>query len=179
MPVHALHIGDSMPSFDNLRGVDAQLYSSAQFKSRALVIVFSCNHCPYVQAYEDRMIMLHREYAPKGVDLVAINSNEIDNYPEDDYEHMVARAREKGFPFAYLRDEDQTVADAFGATHTPQFFLFDGDRKLRYTGKFDDNWKEPGQVKEKYLRDALESVLAGKDVKVSETHSIGCTIKWK
>jgi len=179
MPMHTLHIGDSMPSFRNLRGVDARLYSSDQFTKGVLVIVFSCNHCPYVQAYEDRMSSLQQTYASKGVNLVAINSNEIENYPEDDYEHMVVRAKEKGFPFAYLRDDDQSVADAFGATHTPQFFLFDKDRKLRYTGKFDDNWKEPGAVKEKYLQDAVDALLIGAQVRVPETHSIGCTIKWK
>ena len=94
------------------------------------------------------------------------------------FEEMVRRARKKGFNFLYLRDEDQSVAGAFGATHTPQFFVFDQDRRLRYSGKMDDNWQNPKEVKENYLRDALDALLAGKEVKVPETHSIGGTIKW-
>ncbi len=92
---------------------------------------------------------------------------------------MVSRAKEKGFNFTYLRDEDQIVADAFGATHTPQFFVFDEKRKLRYSGKMDDNWNNPKAVKENYLRDAIDALLSGKDVKILETYSIGCTIKWR
>ncbi|MEW6510140.1 MAG: thioredoxin family protein [Bacteroidota bacterium] len=168
-----------MPPFRNLPGVDGKSYSSGDFKDKALVIVFSCNHCPYVQAYEDRMIAMHREYHPRGVALVAINSNEEKNYPEDSFDNMIKRAAQKGFPFPYVRDEDQKVADAFGATHTPQFFVFDAARKLRYSGKMDDNWKEPDRVNKTYLRDALEAVVAGKEVATPETFSIGCTIKWK
>ena len=119
-----------------------------------------------------------REYAPKGIQLVAINSNEEKNYPEDSYDGMVKRAGMRNFNFPYLRDAGQEAANAFGATHTPQFFVFDAERKLRYSGKMDDNWKEPQAAREFYLRDAVESLLAGKPVNVPETHSIGCTIKW-
>jgi thiol-disulfide isomerase/thioredoxin len=179
MDPHSLHIGEALPAFTDLLGVDGKTYGDTDFSDPILVIVFSCNHCPYVQAYEDRMIALQKEYAPKGVRFVAINSNETRNYPEDSYDKMVERARTRGFNFPYLRDDNQTAADAFGATHTPQFFVFDGKRKLRYSGKLDDNWKEPDRVKETYLKDALEAVLAGKNVNVPETMSIGCTIKWK
>lgn len=177
---NVLHINDSMPRFDNLRGVDGRLYSSSDFNDKKLlVIVFSCNHCPYVQAYEDRMIALQNDYRLKGVQLVAINANDIVNYPEDNFDGMVQRAQQKGFTFIYLRDENQSAAEAFGATHTPQFFMFDSKRKLRYSGKMDDNWQHPDQVKETYLRNALDALLSSKEVIISETFSIGCTIKWR
>jgi peroxiredoxin len=175
----SLRLGDSLPRFTNLKGVDGKRYSSDEMTDPVLVVVFSCNHCPYVQAYEERMKAFQRDYASRGVRLVAINSNEIQNYPEDSYEGMVERSQKQGFNFLYLRDEDQSVAEAFGATHTPQFFIFDKTRKLRYSGKMDDNWKEPHLAKEFYLRDAIESLLAGKEIKIPETYSIGCTIKWK
>lgn len=175
-----LRMNDPMPKFRNLPGVDGKKYSDGDFSgNRILVVVFSCNHCPYVQAYEERMIALQRDFMPKGVQLVAINSNDTNNYPEDGFEQMVKRAHEKKFNFPYLRDDNQSVAEAFGATHTPQFFVFDDGRKLRYSGKMDDNWQEPRKAKEQYLRDCLEALLAGKEVRVPETFSIGCTIKWR
>ncbi|MBI1807088.1 MAG: thioredoxin family protein [Ignavibacteria bacterium] len=174
-----LHINNSMPAFTNLRGVDGNIHSSSDFPNKILLVVFSCNHCPYVQAYEDRINALHQAYAPKDIQLIAINSNDTANYPDDDFEGMVKRAHMKAFNFLYLRDEDQSVASAYGATHTPQFFVFDQQRKLRYSGKMDDNWQNPQAVKENYLRDALDALLAGKDVKIPETFSIGCTIKWR
>jgi thiol-disulfide isomerase/thioredoxin len=180
MATDKLNIGSRSPEFNNLPGTDGKKYSLKSFaEHKCLVIVFSCNHCPYVQAYEPRMIAFQREYAPKGVQLVAVNSNETVNYPEDNFEEMVKRAKQQGFNFPYLRDDDQLVATAFGATHTPEFFLFDQERVLRYHGKMDDNYQTPGAVKVHYLRDAVDAVLAGKEVKEKETYSIGCTIKWK
>ena len=180
MASKTLRIGDAMPVFTGLPGADGKQYSDRDFAGAdVLVVVFSCNHCPYVQAYEGRMVDLQGRYAARGVRLVAVNSNETVNYPEDNFNEMVKRAKDQGFNFAYLRDEDQKAAGAFGATHTPEFFVFDKARKLRYHGKMDDNWKEPGSVKEHYLRDAVESVLKGTAVAVPETFSIGCTIKWK
>ncbi|HTK81893.1 MAG TPA: thioredoxin family protein [Bacteroidota bacterium] len=179
MKNNSLRIGDALPEFKNLPGVDDRTYSSGDFRNDALIIVFSCNHCPYVQAYEDRMKALHASYQTKNVQLVAINSNDETNYPDDSFEKMKERAAMRDFTFPYLRDSDQRVAEQFGATHTPQFFLFDKEKRLRYSGKMDDNWKEPDAVKEKYLVVALDAVLAGKEVKVPETFSIGCTIKWK
>lgn len=172
-------LGDTLPPFSNLRGVDGKFHAYTDFSADILIIVFSCNHCPYVQAYEDRMIRLQQDYEKKGVQLVALNSNDAKSYPDDSFELMVKRARDRGFNFPYLRDEDQSVADAFGATHTPQFFVFDKARKLCYSGKMDDNWKEPEGVKEAYLKVALDSLIAGEKVKVPETYSIGCTIKRK
>jgi peroxiredoxin len=178
-----LLIGSPLPSFAGLCGVDGKIHSVEDYRNgKALVVVFSCNHCPYVQAYEDRMITFTREYTPRGVLVVAINSNETENYPEDNYDEMVKRAKTRGFPFPYLRDEDQSAAEAFGATHTPEFFLFgpgDGGLRLRYHGKMDDSWRDESDVKRHYLREAVDAVLAGKHVAEQETHSIGCTIKWK
>jgi peroxiredoxin len=178
MPGQQLSIGQPLPPFIRLNGVDGATHSHSDYVTPVLVVVFSCNHCPYVQAYEDRIMAFQREYAAKGVQLVAINSNEEKNYPEDSYDEMVKRASARKFNFPYLRDADQSAANAFGATHTPQFFVFDTERKLRYSGKLDDNWKEPAAAKEHYLRDAVDALLAGKPVAVAETHSIGCTIKW-
>ena len=164
----------------SLKGVDGKRYSLKDFAgAKALVVVFSCNHCPYVQAYEDRMIAIQKDYQDQGVRLVAINSNDADNYPEDDFNSMVARAKVKRFNFPYLWDESQQVARAYGATHTPHLFVFDREGKLAYTGKIDDNWEQPSQVKRQFLREALDDLISGKKPRVAETHAIGCTIKWK
>ena len=185
MAATTLRIGSPLPSFGPLRATDGRMITSADFAgAKAVVVVFSCNHCPYVQAYEDRMIAFQTDYVPKGVTLVAINSNETVNYPDDDFDGMVRRAAEKKFNFPYVRDETQEVAEAFDATHTPEFFVFGplpgkGGVRLQYRGKMDDNHKDPTAVKRYYLRDAVEAVLAGKPVSEPETHSIGCTIKWK
>lgn len=189
MSAAPLTIGSEAPAFKNLRGVDGNLYALDDFRGeRILVVVFSCNHCPYVQAYEDRMIAFQNEYGHRGAQLVAINSNEEQHYPEDSFEEMVKRAKSKGFNFPYLRDEDQTVAGLFGATHTPEFFLFSAEApqgvrgtgwRLRYHGKMDDNYQNPSAASRKYLREAAEAILAGTAVVEPETYSIGCTIKWK
>lgn len=190
MASEKLKIGDSMPSFKNLPATDGMKYSSSDFSDKKiLVVVFSCNHCPYVKAYEERMIVFQRDYSAKGVQLIAINSNDTANYPQDNFDEMVMNAKKKNFNFIYLRDDDQSVANEFGATHTPEFFLFSSEsgsasvrneeRKLRYHGKMDDNWQNPDAVKERYLHDAVDAILAGKEVLVPETFSIGCTIKWR
>jgi len=174
-----MNIGDPAPDF-TLAGVDGRVYSLASFREAPiLIVVFSCNHCPYVQAYEDRLIAIQRDYANRGVRMVAINANDDENYPDDSFENMIKRAKEKHFNFPYLRDPTQSVARAYRATHTPEIFVFDRDRQLRYTGLVDDNWKEPSQVKVSYLRQALDALLAGRQPAEAETFAIGCTIKWK
>ncbi len=179
MATDKLKIGSSAPDF-NLPGVDGKNYSLDSFSDKKiLIVIFSCNHCPYVQAYEQRIISIQNEFADKSVQIVAINSNEDVNYPEDSFDEMIKRSKEKRYNFPYLRDETQEIAKAYGATHTPEIFLFDEQRKLRYHGKIDDNWKEPEKVKYNYLRDAIKEVLEGKEVSIPETFSIGCTIKWK
>jgi peroxiredoxin len=174
-----LKIGDPAPAF-SLPGTDGRTYSLVGLADKpVLVVVFSCNHCPYVQAYEDRLIAVQRDYAGRGVQVVAINSNDDANYPEDSFEQMVARAQARGFNFAYLRDASQDVARAYGATHTPQLFVFDRARTLRYTGKIDDNWQSPKSVTRRYLRDTLDALLSDRMPAEAQTHAIGCTIKWK
>ncbi len=174
-----LTIGDPAPTF-SLPGTDGRTHSLDGLSGKpVLVVVFSCNHCPYVQAYEDRLVAIQRDYAGRGVQLIAINSNDDVNYPEDSLEQMVARAKAKGFNFPYLRDASQEVARAYGATHTPQLFVFDRDRSLRYTGKIDDNWQHPAAVTRRYLRDVLDALLSDRAPAESQTHAIGCTIKWK
>lgn len=174
-----LELGSSIPDF-SLPGTDGKTHSLAEFKdAKALCVIFSCNHCPYVQAYEGRMIELQKKYGPQGAVLVAINSNDAAGYPEDSFENMKLRAKEKGFNFAYLCDETQNVAKAFGAQRTPHIFLFDSARKLAYIGRVDDNYKDASAVKTHELADAIEDILAAKAVRVPETFAVGCTIKWK
>jgi peroxiredoxin len=179
MATNKLSIGSKIPKF-NLTGIDGKTYSLESVKdSKGLIIIFSCNHCPYVQAYEDRIKKIQSDYEDKGITVVAINSNDDFNYPDDSFENMKKRAAEQNFNFLYLRDEDQSAARNFDATHTPEIFLFDEDRKLVYTGKIDDNWQEPDKVVNHYLRNALNEMLEGIEISVPETYSIGCTIKWK
>ena len=179
MATNNLKIGSLAPEF-NLEGVDGKKYSLSSFTDiNALIIIFSCNHCPYVQAYEGRMKQIQKDYQSKGVTVIAINSNEDINYPDDSFENMKKRATEQRFNFLYLRDEDQSVARAYDATHTPEIFLFDKDRKLAFHGKIDDNWQEPNKVQNHYLKNALDELLAGNEISVPETFTIGCTIKLK
>jgi peroxiredoxin len=174
-----LNYGDQAPDFQ-LKGVDGRIYKLSDYKGKkAVVVIFSCNHCPYVKAYEDRMIALAREYAPKGVQFLVINSNDPTKYPEDSFDNMVKRAQEKGYPFPYLHDETQQIARAYGAQRTPEVFLFDSATKLRYHGTIDDNPQDPAKVTKRYLKDALDAVLAGREPDLKETQPVGCTIKWK
>lgn len=179
MATNNLKIGSPAPDF-KLEAVDGKKYSLSSFDdNKALIIIFSCNHCPYVQAYEGRMKQIQEDYRNKGVSVVAINSNEDVNYPDDSFINMKKRAEEQKFNFLYLRDEEQSVARAYDATHTPEIFLFDKERKLAFHGKIDDNWQEPNKVQNNYLKNALDELLAGKEISVPETFTIGCTIKWK
>ena len=178
MATDTLKIGSKAPDF-NLPATDGKNYSLSSFADKkAIIVIFSCNHCPYVQAYEDRIIEIQKDYK-NDVQIIAISSNEDVNYPEDSFENMKARAELKKFNFPYLHDETQEIAKAYGATHTPEIFLFDKERKLAFHGKIDDNWQEPKSVQSKYLRNALDELLSGKQISVPETFTIGCTIKWK
>lgn len=160
--------------------MDGEHYSLEKFdQKKAIVVVFSCNHCPFVKIYEDRLIAIQKDYSAKGVQLIAINSNDETIYPEESLKNMIIRAHSKEFNFPYLRDKDQSVAEAYGAERTPEVFLFDNDRILRYHGRIDDNVEEPHNVRFHYLRDALDKILTGKEVSTKETAIIGCTIKWK
>ncbi|MBZ0253843.1 MAG: thioredoxin family protein [Candidatus Methylomirabilis sp.] len=173
-----LSIGAAAPDF-SLKGVDGKTHRLADYADfPVLVVMFTCNHCPYVQAYEDRLIALQADYEAKGARFVAINANETANHPEDSFDKMVERARRLGFNFPYLRDEDQSVATAYGAACTPEVFVFDRERRLRYTGRIDDNHRDASKVTKRELRDALDALLAGKAPPAAETHPIGCSIKW-
>jgi peroxiredoxin len=174
-----LELGRDAPDFD-LPGVDGNNYSLSSFsQAKLLIVVFSCNHCPYVVGSEDRMNALCGDYAPRGVAMIAINSNEIENHPTDSIEHMIARAEEKGFQFAYVRDDSQDIAKAYGALRTPHYYVFDTDRKLRYTGRMDDGPRQPGTETTHELRDALDALLAGQQPPEPITNPIGCNVKWK
>jgi peroxiredoxin len=174
----SLDIGAQAPPF-SLKGVDDKMHGLADYADKkAVVVIVSCNHCPTVVQYEDRMVQLQRDYAGKGVQVIVINGNETDGHPTDAFPHMVQRAKEKGFNFPYLRDDTQDVVRALGAVRTPEVFLFGPDRTLRYHGRIDDNADEPKKVKRHDLREALDEVLAGKPVSVPNTRSVGCTVKW-
>ena len=174
-----LPIGSSPVDF-SLKGIDGKSYGFKDFADqKALVVVFSCNHCPYAQAYEDRLIQIQKDYAAKGVKLLAVNSNDDVGYPEDSFSNMIKRAKEKGFNFLYLRDETQDVAKAYGAICTPHVFAFDKGRTLQYKGRIDDNWRKPQSVKTRDLRNALDAILSGRSPDVLETRPFGCSIKWK
>ena len=175
----SMPVGTRAPDF-SLPGVDGKTYTLDSFRdARLWVAIFTCNHCPYAQALESRFVELQRDYAERGVRVCAINPNDASNYPEDDFAHMQARAKEHGWNFPYLRDEAQSVARAYDAACTPDIFVFDGDRTLRYNGRCDDNWRDPGQVKERDLRRALEALLAGKPIDFQVHPALGCSIKWK
>jgi peroxiredoxin len=173
-----LALGASVPDF-NLKGVDGKMHQLADYAgAKVLAVIVTCNHCPTAVQYEDRIVALQRDYQDRGVQVVAINGNEIEGHPTDSFEHMVARASEKSFNFPYLRDDTQEYMWALGAGRTPEVFLFGPDRKLAYHGRIDDNPRDAGQVTRHDLREALDEVLAGKAVSVPQTKSIGCNVKW-
>ena len=142
------------------------------------MLVQSCNHCPYVLAWEGRIDALQREYADRGVRIVAINSNDATAYPADSFEAMVEHARDADYSFDYLYDESQAIARALDAERTPEAYVFDADRKLVYHGAVDDNRDEEG-VTQHYLRDAIEAALAGETPPIADTPAVGCTVKWR
>ncbi len=175
----ALQLGQVAAEFGPLKAVDGRAYGMADFKEKYLVIIFSCNHCPYVVAYEDRIAAFQKDYASKGVKVIAVNSNDSVKYPDDSFEKMVARAKDKKFDFPYLHDADQSAARAFGATNTPHVFVLDEKRALRYVGRIDDSWDRPEKAKQHDLKNALNALLNGQEPKPASTLPVGCSIKWK
>jgi peroxiredoxin len=177
--METLKIGSVAPGF-NLPAIDGHNYTLEDSPiGKGFLVIFSCNHCPYVRAYENRIKKLTSDYSPKGLSVFAINSNDSDQYEDDSFENMKIRAAEMNFNFPYLRDEDQNIARAYGASHTPEIFLFNNQKKLVFHGKIDDNWRDETKVRSTYLKDAIEELIAGKEISVPETFTIGCTIKWK
>jgi peroxiredoxin len=147
--------------------------------AQALLVVFFCAHCPYARAVEDRIIALHRALAPQGLATVFICSNDAASYPEDAPAGLRAQAEQKHYPFPYLIDEDQRVARAFDAACTPDLFVFDAKRLLRYRGRLDDNWKNPQDVTKHELKDAIQAILRRDVPAAQQFPSLGCSIKWK
>ena len=170
-------LGSVAPYF-NLPDTLGNNVSIEDFDSEVLIIVFTCNHCPYAKAVEERLIKLGKEYK-NDVDFVLISSNDSENYPEDSPKKMAERHTEKGYPFPYLYDETQEVAKAYSAVCTPDIFLYNNDRKLDYRGRIDDNWQNPEQVEREELKMAIEAVLNGKTIDFEQKPSMGCNIKWK
>ncbi|MBP9864813.1 MAG: thioredoxin family protein [Candidatus Omnitrophica bacterium] len=167
------------PDF-SLQSVDGQTYSLSSFnESRVLVVLFMCNHCPYVQAIEDRIIALQREFKNQSVQLVGICSNDSGDYPDDSPANLLKRWRDKDYQFPYLIDETQQAAKDFEAVCTPDLYVFDERRKLAYHGRLDDNWQFAEQVTRRDLAEAIKTLLAGKSPESAQVPSMGCSIKWK
>lgn len=175
-----LELGTEAPDF-SLPNIDGATVSRDQFKgAKALLVMFICNHCPYVKHLRGALAQLGRDYAPKGVAIVAISSNDVANYPDDSPAKMKEEAAAAGYTFPYLYDESQSIAHAYRAACTPDFFLFDGDFKLVYRGQFDDaRPKNSEPVTGRDLRDALDRLLAEEPVPADQKPSMGCNIKWK
>jgi len=164
----------------SLLGIDGLTYSLKSFEgSAALVVVFMCNHCPYVQAAWDRLVALQTKYRDSGVRFVGINSNDSKNYTEDSYEKMKSYAAEKKHNFPYLVDDTQEVANAYGATCTPDIFVYDANFELAYHGRIDDNWQEVDKVTKNDLDQAISAVITATPVEKDQKPSMGCSIKWK
>ena len=174
----SIELGTEAPPFE-LPGIDGANHSLDDYLSaKLLALVQYCNHCPYVLAWEDRLMALARDYAARGLAVVAVNSNDVVRFPEDSFGRMKERAEDLGFPFDYLFDESQTLAHTLGAERTPEVFLFDEARRLRYHGAIDDS-RDDETVQQNYLRDAIEALLTGEEPPVTETEAIGCSVKWK
>lgn len=175
-------VGDLATDF-KLKNVDGKIISLSDYKEvNGYIVIFSCNTCPYVVAYEDRMIDLHNKYNKKGFPVIAINPNDPEISPGDSFEKMQERAKEKNFPFAYVFDEKQEIFPQYGATRTPQVYLLEKTSQgniVRYIGAIDDNFKDAAAVKDKFLENAIEAIENKKEVPVKTTRAIGCTIKVK
>jgi peroxiredoxin len=174
--------GDDAQTF-TLKGVDGKQVSLSDYNDqKGVILVFTCNPCPFAKAYEQRIINLHKIYSDQGYPVVAINPNDVEISPDDTMENMKARADEKNFPFVYLKDETQEVYKTYGATKTPHIYLLqntDGKFKVRYVGAIDDNAMEEASVSEKYLENAIAALVSGTKPKPATTKAIGCTIKSK
>jgi len=176
----ALGIGAKAPAADvKMKGVDGKEVSIKDVTgAKGTLVVFTCNACPYAKGWETRIVDLGNAYAAKGIGMIAINANDPKVVADDGYDQMVTRAKERGMKYPYVMDATSEVAKAFGAARTPEAFLFDAQGKLVYHGAVDDNVESAEKVSKTYLKDALDSVVAGKEVSVKETKAVGCGIKW-
>jgi|SRR5579871_1852877 len=175
-----LNMGDKAPSTSvKMKSVDGSEVSIADVTGKTgTLVVFSCNHCPFVKAWQSRIASIGNTAKAKGVGVIVINSNDPSDYPEDSYAEMQQRAKDLGFTFPYVVDATSDVARSFGATRTPEAFLFDKDGKLVYHGAIDDS-QNAAQVEKHYLQDAVDAVVANKDVAKKETNFVGCGIKFR
>ncbi|HJY62691.1 MAG TPA: thioredoxin family protein [Ignavibacteria bacterium] len=181
MPVSPedLKIGTKAHKF-SLPGVDGKTYKLDDFKDKKLLcIIFMCNHCPYVVAVQQRINQIAKDYSGKSFALIGINSNNPETYPEDSFENMKIRAKEENYAFPYLYDETQCIAEVYDAVCTPDIYLYDENRILKYRGRIDDNWKDESHVTRKELRMAIDNLLAGKEIDFEIVPSMGCSIKWR
>ncbi len=178
-PGTSIPLGSPCPDF-HLPAVDGKKYKRDDFKDKqVLVVMFICNHCPYVMAVEDRLLQLRRECEEKNVQLVGICANDPTDYPEDSFENLKKRWTQKQYQFPYLHDLEQTVAREFGAVCTPEFYVYGPDRKLAYHGRLDDNWQQADKVTRREIKEAIDLLLAGKKPSANQTPSMGCSIKWR
>lgn len=175
-------IGDDAKDF-KLKNIDGNMVSLKDSKdAKGFIIVFTCNHCPFAQAYEQRIIDLDKKFRPLGFPVVAINPNDPTIVPDDSFDNMVKTAKDKSYPFPYLFDETQEVAKSFGATKTPHVYVLNKNKSkliVSYIGAIDNNTDDPGKADKKYVENAVNELLAGKTVSVTESKAIGCGIKWK
>ena len=177
----ALATGDAAPMKDaKLRNVDGREMTIAEVAGpKGTLVVFTCNHCPFAKAWESRIVELGNDYGKRGIGVIAINSNDPKVAADDGYEQMQVRAKDKGYGFPYTVDSTSDVARAFGATRTPEAFVFDASGKLVYHGAVDDNSEDPAAVQAHYLKDALDALLAGTSPATAETKAMGCSIKFR
>ncbi len=172
-------LGTAMPAFE-LKDPNGKLYKGAEmFGDRGLLVIFTCNHCPYALAVWSRVVQLGKYAKGMRVNTVAINPNINPDFPDDAPDKMLVKIKELGLEFPYLVDESQRVADAFRAQCTPDIYLFNKEKKLVYHGRIDDNWKDEDAVTREELKEALNNMAAGRPVDVKQKPSMGCSIKWK
>lgn len=181
-PESGYKVGDKANDF-KLKNVDGNMVSLGDFKdAKGFIVVFTCNHCPFSIKYEDRLNALDKKYKALGYPVVAINPNDASQHASDDFAGMKKRAKDKKFTFPYLHDESQAIATAYGASRTPHVYIVQksaaGD-VVKYIGAIDDNSDNAKEVKEKYVENAVDALLAGKPANPDFTKAIGCTIKWK
>ncbi|GAK94803.1 alkyl hydroperoxide reductase and/or thiol-specific antioxidant family (AhpC/TSA) protein [Nonlabens ulvanivorans] len=173
-------IGDKATDF-SLMNIDGKMISLKDYdNAKGFIVIFTCNHCPYSVAYEDRIIALDKEFKEQGYPVIAINPNNPEAYPEDSYDNMKIRAKEKGFTFPYLFDAGQKIYPQYGATKTPHVFLLQKEGTsniVKYIGAIDDNHKDANAIKNDYLRDAVTNLIKGQEIKMTKTVAIGCSIK--
>ena len=176
------NVGDKAADF-RLKNVDGKMVALSDYpNAKGFIVVFTCNHCPFAQAYEQRIQALDKNYSVRGYPVIAINPNDKDIVPDDSFEAMQERAKDKNYSFAYLYDESQAVAKSFGATRTPHIYILKKDKKdlvVKYIGAIDDNTEDPSAVTTKYVENAIAELTSGKEVTQNFTKAVGCTIKWK